>query len=232
MKLKKYLLFTFVLFTSFIFINKISALDDSSFENMTPEEIKQAIINDWEKNNGRVPTEDEIKEQVENIANGTPEEKQDYIDNKATTYPSHGIPNQNNNTGTENVSQNQNTNAGSSASGSGGKGSGTAWCEQFNQVWYVFGIIIQIIYVVTPLLLIVTGSITMIQAMMKKDESEIKKAQNLLVKKIIVAVIVFLMVSITKMVIGLVADEGWTTCANCAFNPSQGNCGIEKVPTG
>ena len=134
------------------------------------------------------------------------------------------------------ITQETDTSGGSIGSNNAdGPSSGTsssAWCEQFNQVWYVFGIIIQIIYVVTPLLLIVTGSITTIQAMMQKDESSIKKAQNLLVKKIIVAVIVFLMVSITKMVIGLVADEGWTTCANCAFNPSQENCGIEKVPTG
>ncbi len=110
--------------------------------------------------------------------------------------------------------------------------SASSWCENFNQVWYIFGLVIQVIYIVTPLLLIITGSITMIQAMTKKDESAITKAQSLLVKKIIVAVIIFLMVSITKMVIGLVADDGWTTCANCAFNPSQGNCGIDKVPTG
>ena len=109
---------------------------------------------------------------------------------------------------------------------------GSEWCTELMSVWSLIGYLIQILYVIAPLLLIVTGSITLIKAMMQKDESSIKKAQNLLVKKIIVAVIVFLMVSITKMVIGLVADEGWTTCANCAFNPSQENCGIEKVPTG
>ncbi len=109
---------------------------------------------------------------------------------------------------------------------------GGAWCEDFNQVWYIFGIIIQVIYVVTPLLLIVTGSITMINAMMQKDAGAIKKAQSALVNKIIAAVVIFLMVSIVKMVVGLVATDGWTSCANCAFNPSGANCGIEKVPTG
>lgn len=102
--------------------------------------------------------------------------------------------------------------------------SSSAWCEQFNQVWYVFGIIIQIIYVVTPLLLIVTGSITMIQAMMQKDESSIKKAQNVLIKKIIAAVAVFLVVTITKIVVGFIGDEGWQQCAKCALNPKSGSC--------
>ena len=72
----------------------------------------------------------------------------------------------------------------------------------------------------------------MINAMMQKDAGAIKKAQSALVNKIIAAVVIFLMVSIVKMVVGLVATDGWTSCANCAFNPSGANCGIEKVPTG
>lgn len=109
---------------------------------------------------------------------------------------------------------------------------GSSWCSDFNELWYIFGLIIQVIYVATPLLLIVSGSIVMIQAMMKNDPGAVKKAQGALVSKIIAAVIIFLMVTIVKMVTNLVADDGWTSCANCAFNPSKGNCGIDKVETG
>ena len=109
---------------------------------------------------------------------------------------------------------------------------GSSWCSDFNELWYIFGLIIQVIYVATPLLLIVSGSIVMIQAMMKNDPGAVKKAQGALVSKIIAAVIIFLMVSIVKMVTNLVADDGWTSCANCAFNPSYSNCGIEKQHTG
>ena len=121
--------------------------------------------------------------------------------------------------------------------GSGGVSSndssgGSSWCSDFNELWYIFGLIIQVIYVATPLLLIVSGSIVMIQAMMKNDPGAVKKAQGALVSKIIAAVIIFLMVTIVKMVTNLVADDGWTSCANCAFNPSRGNCGIDKVETG
>ena len=38
--------------------------------------------------------------------------------------------------------------------GSGGissnDSSGSSWCSNFNQIWYIFGIIIQVIYVATP----------------------------------------------------------------------------------
>ena len=124
------------------------------------------------------------------------------------------------------------TGGGISGGVSSNDSNGGSWCSNFNQVWYIFGIIIQVIYVATPLLLIVSGSITMIQAMMKNDSGAVKKAQGALVNKVIAAVVVFLMVSIVKMVTNLVADDGWTSCANCAFNPSYSNCGIEKQHTG
>lgn len=115
---------------------------------------------------------------------------------------------------------------------SSGDSSSDSWCTKFNNVWYVFGIAIQIIYVATPLLLIVTGSITMLQAMTKHDPGAVNKAQKALVNKIIAAVVVFLMISIVKMVTAFVADDGWVSCANCAFNPSESNCAIKKVETG
>ena len=98
------------------------------------------------------------------------------------------------------------------------------WCTELMSVWSLIGYLIQILYVITPLLLIVTGSITLIKAMMQKDESSIKKAQNVLIKKIIAAVAVFLVVTITKIVVGFIGDEGWQQCAKCALNPKSGSC--------
>lgn len=93
------------------------------------------------------------------------------------------------------------------------------WCTEFSTVWYIAGIIMKIIYVLVPLVLIVTGSITFIQAMMKDKPDNIAKASNLLVKKIIISLVIFLIVPITELCIGFVADEGWKTCADCFFNP-------------
>lgn len=100
--------------------------------------------------------------------------------------------------------------------------SGTVeWCTEFNLIWYIAGIILKVVYVLTPLVLIVTGAITFIQAMMKDKPDNIAKAGGLLVKKIVISLIIFLIVPISELCIGLVANEGWKTCADCFFNPSE-----------
>lgn len=96
-------------------------------------------------------------------------------------------------------------------------------------VWTIIGYIIFAIQVVVPLLLIISGMITMAQAVMKQKEEDIKKAQSLLVKKIIAAVIVFLIIAVTKIVVGLVATGNWEGCVNCALHPFEDGCGFDKT---
>lgn len=106
------------------------------------------------------------------------------------------------------------------------------FCMKTRQIWYIFGIIIRVIYIITPVLLIVTGSISMAKALTFQDEKKIKDAQSHLIKRVIVAVIIFLIVPLTSMVIDLVAGDSWKLCAKCAFNPSYSLCQIDRVPTG
>lgn len=103
-------------------------------------------------------------------------------------------------------------------------------CEGgLSDVWTIIGYIIFGIQVVVPLLLIISGMITMAQAVMKQKEEDIKKAQSLLVKKIIAAVIVFLVVAITKIVVNLVSTGSWEGCVNCALHPFENGCGFDKA---
>lgn len=102
-------------------------------------------------------------------------------------------------------------------------------CGGLTPVWTIIGYIILAIQIVVPLLLIISGMITMAKAVMEKKEEEIKKAQNLLVKKIIAAVIAFLVIAATKIVVGLVVTGSWEECARCALNPSANGCGFEKA---
>lgn len=100
-------------------------------------------------------------------------------------------------------------------------------CNGLAMVWTIFGYIIIGIQIVVPILLIVSGMITMAQAVMAKKDDEIKKAQKSLVNKIISAVICFLVIAITKMVVNLVTkDENWTSCAKCVFDVNAAGCGI------
>ena len=103
-------------------------------------------------------------------------------------------------------------------------------CESLKVVWTLFGYVIWAIKVVVPLLLIISGMITMAKAVMEKKEDDIKKAQNLLIK----TVIVYLVITVTKVVISLVATGDWETCVECAFNPFSGNCEFVRtdIPSG
>ena len=110
-------------------------------------------------------------------------------------------------------------------------------CNGLAMVWTIFGYIVIGIQIVVPLLLIISGMITMAQAVMGKKDDDIKKAQKLLVNKIIAAVLCFLVIAITKMVVNLVTkDENWTSCAKCVFDVNAAGCGIIdsniNVPSG
>ena len=108
-------------------------------------------------------------------------------------------------------------------------------CTKLNMVWTILGYIIFAIQVVTPLVLIIMGSLGMVKAVTAENENKIKDAQDLLVKRIIAAVLVFLLIFITKVVVNLVLgnkyEMEWQACVHCALNPfdSKKGCGIKTV---
>ena len=104
--------------------------------------------------------------------------------------------------------------------------SSTELCTTLGPVWTIFGYIIFAIKIVVPLLLIVTGMIALAKAVMQQDEKEIKKAQGVLISKLITAVLVYLVITITGVVVGLVSKEDWEGCAKCAFSPFTAGCEI------
>jgi len=60
-----------------------------------------------------------------------------------------------------------------------------------------------------------------------QKEDEIKKGQNLFIKRLISAAIIFFVISIVQLLVSFVAgDEGIMTCANCFINgvKSDGTC--------
>lgn len=84
------------------------------------------------------------------------------------------------------------------------------------------------IQILTPLLLVIFGAVDMIRALTQQKEDEIKKAQSGLIKKVIVAVIVFLILTIAQWVVQLAStatgdsDNGWS-CA-CELLKGSGKC--------
>jgi hypothetical protein len=89
--------------------------------------------------------------------------------------------------------------------------------------------VLQIIQIVIPIGLIVWGTLDLGKAVIASKEDDIKKAQQLLIKRAITAVLVFLVSAIVMFLMGFVGNVGWKTCWNEAsgcdsYNPLTGAC--------
>ena len=105
------------------------------------------------------------------------------------------------------------------------------FCTEFTQVFTIVGIVIFLIKVLVPLLLIVFSSYNLIQAIMASKEQDVVGVKDKLKRNVIAAVVVFLVIQITSIAVGTIAeDKSWSDCAKCAFHPFTGEgCGLKKV---
>lgn len=67
----------------------------------------------------------------------------------------------------------------------------------------------------TPLVLIVMGILDFAKAIMGADESEIKKKQNRFVKRVISAVMVFLVLYLVEFILDILASVGFMNAKGC-----------------
>lgn len=82
--------------------------------------------------------------------------------------------------------------------------------------------VVRILQIVVPILLIVLGSIDIAKAVIAGDEKKIKEAQKPFVKRIIAAVIVFLVPWIVGIVLNLVGGNAWKACWSAAGENNSG----------
>ena len=86
--------------------------------------------------------------------------------------------------------------------------------------------IVTLIKIGVPILLIIFGMLDLGKAVMAQKEDEIKKGQQTFVKRLIAAVVVFLVVFIVQIVFNLVANDNdgniWG-CVDCFINYSESN---------
>lgn len=75
--------------------------------------------------------------------------------------------------------------------------------------------IINILKIAIPILVILFGLIDLGKAVMSAKEDDIKKNQGLLIKRCIVAVLVFFVVAIVQFIIGIVAGDDKTNVLSC-----------------
>lgn len=92
--------------------------------------------------------------------------------------------------------------------------------------------VILVIQIVVPILLIIWGMLDFAKGLIKGKDDEIKAGQKTFISRLIVAVMVFLVVTITRLVVSLVSNlngsgndkdiqtdgDGFTTCINAFLN--------------
>lgn len=84
------------------------------------------------------------------------------------------------------------------------------------------------IQIIVPILLIIFGMIELAKAITAQKEDEIKKAQAGLLKKAVVAIIIFLVFSLVKFVFNFANTDTssanvWT-CVDCIINGKPDDC--------
>lgn len=105
----------------------------------------------------------------------------------------------------------------------------------------VVGTAILIIKIVVPILLVVFGMIDLVKGVVAQKEDEIKKGQQIFIKRLISGVIVFFVFTIVQLLISLVAGEenkNILACADCFINrdctyrkDSSGDCPTGTKPS-
>lgn len=91
---------------------------------------------------------------------------------------------------------------------------------------YMVSTVILIIKIAVPILLIIFGMLDLGKAVVASKEDEIKKGQNLFIKRAISAVIVFFVIQIVQIIVRFVSgnDASVANCFNCFINgTSAGN---------
>lgn len=82
-------------------------------------------------------------------------------------------------------------------------------------------LVVNLIKIAIPIILIIFGMLDLAKAVMSNDEKEMKGAQTKLMKRVIYAVLVFLVVSIVQLLFGVLSKNDsenvgdMSTCIKC-----------------
>ena len=79
----------------------------------------------------------------------------------------------------------------------------------------VISIAYTIIQVAVPIVLVIMGSLDLFKGIMAQKEDEIKKGQQMFIKRIISAALIFFVFVIVKLVISFVADSSGSSIMEC-----------------
>lgn len=96
---------------------------------------------------------------------------------------------------------------------------------------YIISSIVTIIKIIVPVLLIIFGMIDLVKAVTAGKEDEIKKAQNVFIRRLVMGILVFFVVLIVQMLVSFVSNKNAnvTKCFNCFINGDATENACKKV---
>lgn len=75
------------------------------------------------------------------------------------------------------------------------------------EITSILSSVVTLIQIGIPIILVIMGMIDLGKAVTSQKEDEVKKAQSMLIKRLIYGVLIFLVVAIVKFVLGIVGDS-------------------------
>lgn len=85
-------------------------------------------------------------------------------------------------------------------------------CNGLDSIVAIIKFLLKIVQWAVPLILIVLGTVDLVKAVMAGKEEDIKKNQKVLIKRVIAAVIVFLVPIIVSILMSWIGSDDWRTC--------------------
>ena len=105
-------------------------------------------------------------------------------------------------------------------------GTASGFCAQTANLWQFVGWIVTVVKIVIPAILIILGIIAFGKAVIASDEGEIKSAVSGLIKRFIIAIVIFFIPAIVLALFkginttaGVYADA--EVCAKCVASPNS-----------
>lgn len=98
------------------------------------------------------------------------------------------------------------------------------------QVPHIIKYVLLIIQILVPILLVIFGTIDLLKSIYAGKEDEIKKGQQIFIKRLISGVLVFFVIAIVKLFISVFGNSdnpGIMNCVNCVINgpeKTNGKC--------
>lgn len=96
---------------------------------------------------------------------------------------------------------------------------------------YLVSTAILLIKIIIPVLLIIFGMLDLGKSVVASKEDEIKKGQQMFIKRAIAAVIVFFVIQIVQIIVRFVSgnDTSVANCFNCFINGEASNTACEST---